>query len=104
MDHVQPSPMAVKTKYTVNVTLPNNPSIYTGNNNSLKAAYKQKLKLYEEYEEHKRNTIKSIQACFNEDLLIDLESDGMLLGVTPMEDRNEKKGMIPNPKTRTTIL
>ena len=75
----------LKRGITVNVTPPDDPGLYTGNTNSLKATYKQKLKLCEEYEEHKQNTIKAIQACFNEDLLIDLESDGMLLGVTQIE-------------------
>ena len=59
--------------------------MYTGNTNSLKSRYKQELKLYEEYKEHKRNTIKKIQACFDKDLLIDLESDGMLLGIALMQ-------------------
>ena len=76
----------LKQGITAQALVPNNPSRpYTGNINSLHAAYKQKLKLYEEYEEHKRNIIKAIQACFDEDSLIDLESDGMLLGVTPMQ-------------------
>ena len=60
------------------------PGLYQGNTNSLKSAYKQKLKLYEEYEGHKQDTNKTIQACFNEDLLIKLEIDGLLLKVTPM--------------------
>ena len=46
---------------------------------------KQKLKLYKEYKEHKRNSNKAIQPCFDESLLINLETDGMVLGVTPME-------------------
>ena len=68
-----------------NLTPPDNAGLYTGNTNSCKATYKQNLKLHEEYEEHKQNTIKAIQKCFNEDLLIDLESDGMLIGVTSMQ-------------------
>ena len=66
------------------MTAPNNPGLYSGNNNSLKSTYKQKLKLYEEHKEHKQNTNKTTQACFDEDLLINLESNRLLLGVTPM--------------------
>ena len=32
-----------------------------------------------------RNTIKAIRACFDIDLPIDLESDGILVGYTPMK-------------------
>ena len=46
------------------VTLPTNPGIYTGNTKLLKSIYKQELKLYNGYEEHKRNIIKAIQASF----------------------------------------
>ena len=59
-------------------------ALYNGNTNSLKSAYKQKLKLYEEYEEHKRNTNKAIQACFDENLFVELETDGLLFGITPI--------------------
>ena len=75
----------LKRGITSQVTAPADPGQYTGNTNSLKSAYKQKLKVYEEFEEHKRNANKVIQACFDEDLLINLETDGMLLGVTPMQ-------------------
>ena len=75
----------LKRGITANVTPPDDPGLYTGNTNSLKATYKQKLKLYEEYEECKQNTIKVIQACFDEDSLIDLESNGMLFGITTMQ-------------------
>ena len=70
---------------TASVVPPTKPAPYTGNTNGLKFIYKQQLKLYEEYEEHKRNTIKAITVCFDEDLLIDLETDGELIGYTPME-------------------
>ena len=50
----------LKRGITAQVPIPANPGPYTGNTNSLHAAYKQKLKLYEEYEEHKRNTNKAI--------------------------------------------
>ena len=80
-----PAQWILKIGITTQVTAPTNPGLYTGNTNSLKPAYKQKLKLYDEYKEHKRNANKVIQACFNEDVLIDLESDGMLLGVTPTQ-------------------
>ena len=80
-----PQQWILKRGITSQVTAPADPGQYTGNTNSLKSAYKQKLKLYEEFEEHKRNANKVIQACFDEDLLINLETDGMLLGVTPMQ-------------------
>ena len=67
------------------MTAPTDPGLYQGNSNSLHSAYKQKLKLYEEYEEHKRNTNKAIQACFDEDLFVELETDGLLLGYSPHE-------------------
>ena len=75
----------LKRGITDQVTVPTDPGLYNGNTNSLKSAYKKKLKLYEEYEEHKQNTNKAIQACSDEDLLIDLESDRLLLGVTLMQ-------------------
>ena len=75
----------LKIGITNNVTTPTDPGLYQGISNSLKSAYKQKLKLYGEYEEHKQNSNKAIQACFDEDLLIYLKTDRMLLGVTPME-------------------
>ena len=57
----------------------------SGDTNSLKFRYKQELKLYKEYQEYKRNTIKLIQGCFDEDVLVNLESDGILVGITPMK-------------------
>ena len=80
-----PSQWMLKQSIIANITPSDDPGLYTGNTNSLKATYKQKFKLYEEYKEHKQNTIKAIQACFDEDFLINLESDGMLLGVTPIQ-------------------
>ena len=75
----------LKIKVTVDVVLSTDPWLYTGNTNSLKSTYKQKLKLYEEYEEHKPSTIKVIQTCFDEDLLINLESNWILVGYLLME-------------------
>ena len=75
----------LKKRITAQVPVLTNPGPYTDNTNSLHAAYKQKLKLYEEYEEHKRNTNKAIQACFDEDLFVELETDGLLLGITPID-------------------
>ena len=74
-------------KWNISQTVPppDHPGIYTGNTNSQKSKYKQELKIYDEYVEHKRNSIKVIQACFDEDLPIDLESDGIVIGYTPME-------------------
>ena len=74
----------LKRGNTAAVVPPTKPAPYAGNTNGLKFIYKQQLKLYEEYEEHKRNTIKAITVCFDEDLLIDLETDGELIGYTPM--------------------
>ena len=75
----------LKQGITLQVPIPANPGLYAGISNTMHSAYKQKLKLYEEYEKHKQNTIKAIKACFDEDLLINLESDVMLLGVTPIQ-------------------
>ena len=75
----------LKRGNTAAVIPPTKPVLYAGNTNGLKFIYKQQLKLYDEYEEHKRNTIKAITVYFDEDLLIDLETDGELIGYTPME-------------------
>ena len=75
----------LKRNITKIVQPPTHPGLYTGNTNAQKSKYKQELKLFDEYVEHKRNSIKAIQACFDEDLLIDLESDGIVIGYTPME-------------------
>ncbi|OEU14451.1 hypothetical protein FRACYDRAFT_240995 [Fragilariopsis cylindrus CCMP1102] len=75
----------LKRGITAQVPVPIDPGPYIGDTNILNAAHKQTLKLYEEYEEHKRNTNKAIQACFDEDLFIELETDGLLLGVSPHE-------------------
>ena len=80
-----PAQWILKKDITNNVPAPTNPGLYTGNTNSLKSAYKQKLKLYEQHKEHRRNSNKAIQACFDPDLLIDLETDGLLLGYSPHE-------------------
>ena len=88
VDYLYTSTMETKKGITAQAampTAPTNPGLYTGNTNSLKSTYKQKLKLYEQHEEHRRNTNKAMQSCFDPDLLIDLETDGLLLGVTRME-------------------
>ena len=77
--------LILKRDITAQVPVPTKPSPYTGNTNILNAAHKQQLKLYEEYEEHKQNTNKAIQACFNEDLFVKLKTEGLLLGVTSHE-------------------
>ena len=59
-----PQQWILKRGITSQVTAPADPGQYTGNTNSLKSAYKHKLKLYEEFEEHKRNANKVIQAYF----------------------------------------
>ena len=75
----------LKRGITAQVLIPADPGPYTGNTNSLHAAYKQKPKLYEEYEEHKRNTNKALKACFHEDLFVKLKIDGLLLGIIPID-------------------
>ena len=77
--------LRLKRNITDLVIPPANPGIFTGTTNVLKSTHKAALKLYETYKEHKRNTIKAIQACFDEGLLIDLEFDGILVGYTPIE-------------------
>ena len=75
----------LKRGITDAVPVPPEPGAYTGNTNVLNAAHKEKLKIYQEYKEHKRNTIKAIQACFDEDLFVELETDGLLLGISPFD-------------------
>ena len=65
--------------------MPTNPGPYTGDTNALYAEHKIKLLRFQEYEENKRNTNKAILACFDEDLLVEIETDGLLLGYTPHE-------------------
>ena len=76
-----PAQCILKRGITAQVPVPTNPGPYTGNTNSFHAAYKQKVKLFEEYEEHKRNSNKAIQTCFDVDLFV----DGLLLRITPRD-------------------
>ena len=86
MNHVYHGPiLAEKKRHSSCCTTNKSRYTYAGNTNSLKWTYKQKLKLDEEYEEHKRITIKEIQLCFDEDLSIDLELEEILVGYLPME-------------------
>ena len=75
----------LKRNITADVLPPIDPDIYAGDTDSLKSRHKVALKLYNEYEEHKRNKIKAIQACLDEIFLIDLELDGILVRYTPIE-------------------
>ena len=70
---------------------------YTGNTNALKFIYKQAVKLYEEYEEHTHNMIKSITTCFDNDLLIDSEMDGVQIGYLPIEVYTQFKDKVLLP-------
>ena len=65
------------------VPVPTDPGSYTGDTNALYAEHKLKVLRFEEYEEHKRNTNKAILAKFDEDLLVEIETDGPLLRYTP---------------------
>ena len=65
--------------------MPTKPGPFTGNTKVLNAAHKHKLKLFEEYKKHKQTTNKAIQACFDEDLFVKLETDGLLLRITSHE-------------------
>ena len=75
----------LKQGITGQVPILANPGQYTGNTNLLHTAYKKKLKLYGEYEKHKQNTNKAIQACFGIDLFVKLETDRLLLGITSID-------------------
>ena len=74
-----------KRNITEAVPEPEDPGAYVGNTNILNAAHKLKLLRFEEWEEHKRNTNKAILACFDEDLLVEIETGGLLIGYTPYE-------------------
>ena len=74
-----------KKDITHAVPVPTDPGPYTGDTNALYAEHKLKLLRFEEYEEHKRNTNKVILAKFDEDLLVEIETDGLLIGYTPHE-------------------
>ena len=62
---------------------PTDPGPYIGDTNVLHAEHKLKLLRFEEWEEHKRNTNKVILVCFDDDLLVEIETDGLLIGYTP---------------------
>ena len=47
--------------------------------------YKAKLDLYNKYKEHMRNSVKALTVSFTEGLLMDLETDGEVIGHTPLE-------------------
>ena len=55
---------------------PTDPGAYTGNTNVRYAEHKSELLIFDKWEKHKRNTNKAILACFDEDLLVKIETDG----------------------------
>ena len=85
MDYVHSGTMVGKKNSVETVPVPSDPGPYTDDTNALHAAHKLKLLRFQEFEEHKRNTNKAILACFDEDLRVEIETDGLLLGYTPHE-------------------
>ena len=80
-----PAQWLAKRNIDAAVSEPTDPGAYAGDTNVLHAEHKIKLLRFEEWEEHKRNTNKAILACFDKDLLVEIETDGLLIGFTPYE-------------------
>ena len=70
---------------TATVDAPDHPGLYTGNTYATKFRYKAELDLYNEYKEHTRNSVKALTVSFTEGLLMDLKTDGEVIGHTPLE-------------------
>ena len=74
-----------KRGITTAVAIPNEPGPYTGTTHTFKFKYELDVKNYEEYKEHLRNSTKAFTTCFTEGLFIDLETDGQIIGYSPMQ-------------------
>ena len=55
---------------------------YTSKTYATKFRYKEGLGLYNGYKEHMQYSVKILTSCFTEGLLIDLETDGEVIGYT----------------------
>ena len=67
------------------VDTPDHPGPYTGATHATKFRYKAELGLYNEYKAHMRNSIKALTSWFPEVLVMDLETDGEVIGYTLIE-------------------
>ena len=75
----------LKHGITTIVVPPTIPGLYPGATHATKFRYKEELGLYKEYKEHMRNSVKALTSCFIEGLLIDLKTDGEVIGYTAIE-------------------
>ncbi|OEU09765.1 hypothetical protein FRACYDRAFT_248024 [Fragilariopsis cylindrus CCMP1102] len=74
-----------KRGITTLVATPTEPGPYTGTTHTHKFKYQLDVKNYDEYKEHLRNSLKAFSTCFTEGLFIDLETDGQIIGYSPMQ-------------------
>ena len=75
----------LKHGITAEVVPPTHPGPYTGTTHATKFVYKEQLGLYNKYKEHMRNSVKALISCFTEGLLIDLETNGEVIGYTQIK-------------------
>ena len=67
------------------MVIPVQPLPYTGTTHAHKFKYKLDVKNHDKYKEHLRNSVNAFSTCFTDGLLIDLETDGQIIGYSPME-------------------
>ena len=82
---------------TTIVAAPDHPGPYRGTGHATKSRYKEELWICNEYKEHMRKSIKALTSCFPEGLLIDLETDGEVIGYTTIEiyDHTKDNFLLP---------
>lgn len=92
----------LKQGITAAVVPPEHPGPYTGNTHATKFRYKEEIGLHSEYKEHMRNGVKALATCFTEGLLMDLETDGEVIGHTPIEiyDHIKANFLLPRDVSR----
>ena len=92
----------LKQGITAAVVPPEHPGPYTGNTHATKFRYKEELALHSEYKEHMRNGVKALATCFTEGLFMDLETDGEVIGHTPIEiyDHIKANFLLPRDVSR----
>ena len=102
MAHVYGYRMVTQTRDHRGSCTPAHPGLYTGNTHATKFRYKEELGLHSKYKEHMRNSVKALTVCFTEGLLMDLETDGEVIGYTPIEiyDHIKSNFLLPRDVSR----
>ena len=75
----------LKHRIIATVDVPDYSRPYTGTIHATKFRYKEELRIYNEYKEHMQHNVKALTPCFTEGLLIDLETNGEVIGYTAIE-------------------